>query len=121
MKCQHKKDGGFTLIELVVTIVLLGILAVPLFTLIANMMGGVGQHSESTEAVNLGISKMEEAVTAGVAATEDSGYGGRYYWVRDTTRLKGAPADSLVKVEILIKRRPGSAAIFSLINHLAID
>lgn len=111
---------GFTLIELVITIVLMGLLVIPLISMITELMRGSSQHAQNNAVVNLAISKMEEAVNTGVFTTKDSAYASGYFWVRDTVNLKGSPTDSLIAVEIIIKTKPGAQPIFTLKNHLAL-
>jgi prepilin-type N-terminal cleavage/methylation domain-containing protein len=146
MKNQMKvsNQNGYTLIELVITIIILGLMTYFLGSMCVELLAGSTQQTEQVEMVNLAISQMEEAVKVGVSLTSQ-GWTSEppYQWRRTVTTLKSDNGDPTLikviigvryafapsvtplknyeiesKIEEPIEVKKGSRQTYSLINHI---
>ncbi|MBN2072234.1 MAG: type II secretion system protein [Candidatus Krumholzibacteriota bacterium] len=112
-------QSGFTLIELIITIVILGMIAYSFSSMYAGLLSASSHDDMMTRAAQIAENRMEDSVRSGVGIapvswTADSGY----EWMRDVTVLKdsgGAP--TLVKIEVRIRK--DERIICSLVTHIA--
>jgi prepilin-type N-terminal cleavage/methylation domain-containing protein len=113
-----RKQNGYTLIELVITIVILGMMTYFLGSMCVELLAGSTQQTEQVEMVNLAISKMEEATRIGVNLSSQAWTSEPpYQWRRSVTTLKSYMGNpTLVTVAIEVKDALGQT--FSLINHI---
>jgi len=119
MSMRMKNQKGYTLIELVITVVILGMLAYYLGKMGVELLAGSTQQGRQVEMVNLAISRMEEAIKSGVSVTSQ-GWTSQspYQWRRSVTTLK-SDAGSPTLVEVTIEVKDASGRIYSLITHIA--
>lgn len=113
-----RNQDGYTLVELVITIVILGLMTYFLGSMCVELLAGSIQQTKQVEMLNLAISQMEEAIKIGVSLTSQGWTSeSPYQWRRTVTTLKsdcGNPA--LVEVTIEVKDAFGQT--YSLLNHI---
>ncbi len=111
--------AGFTLIELVITICILGLIAYSFSVMQSCLLSAVKVDCEMTAAANLAESIMEESLRAGVGVesqgwVEKSGY----EWRRTVVPLRSSGGNAtLVEVKVEVRRNGGN--LCSLITHIA--
>ena len=114
-----ENEKGFTLIELVVTVLLLGLISYFIALMSVELLRGTTQQNILVNVAALATAKMEEAVRTG---TDVSSQGwtasGDLQWRRTVTTLKSDNGDPTL-VEVKIEIRKNSSVIFSLENHIA--
>ncbi|MEI6631589.1 MAG: type II secretion system protein, partial [bacterium] len=106
---------GFTLIELIMTIVLVGIVSIPLSLLIAQHVTSTAYSKDTTSAFNLARWDMEQvnntAYTSIVSASF-SGYQGYSYDLTRTVAFvagSGVSAESLKRITVTVTRSGGGS------------
>jgi len=121
------KAKGFTLIELIMTIVVVGIIAVPLSLLLSQHIQGVFDSADYTLANNLARFEMEvvnNLVYTNITSANIYPYQGYDYTVtRTVTYAQGSAstAESLKKVVIDVKKSGSISAtvLTSLVTYIA--
>jgi prepilin-type N-terminal cleavage/methylation domain-containing protein len=113
-----KKQIGYTLIELVVTIVILGLMTHFLGNMCVELLAGSTEEVEQVDMMNLAVSKMEEAIGIGLNLTSQAWTSEPpYQWRRIVTMLRSDNGNpTLLRVTIEVK--DASQQTYSLINHL---
>ena len=119
------RKTGFTLIELILTIVVVGIVAVPLSLVIAQNCSSVFYSEGVTIAFNLARLEMETvnnlsyASVANAAFSSYQGYG--YNVTRTVSYVYGSAitTESLKKISIQVKRVGSSAVLATLVTYRA--
>ena len=119
------RKTGLTLIELILTIVVVGIVAVPLSLVIAQNCSSVFYSEGVTTAFNLARLEMETvnnlsyASVANAAFSSYQGYG--YNVTRTVSYVYGTvtSAESLKKISIQVKRVGDSAVLATLVAYRA--
>jgi prepilin-type N-terminal cleavage/methylation domain-containing protein len=118
-RLRHKT--AFTLIELIMTIVVVGIVAVPLSLLLSQHIESTFQSEDLTIATNLSRFEMEKvnnlAYASIVNATFSNYEGYNYDVARTVTYAQGSDvsAESLKKITVEV-RKSGSAAVLANIT-----
>ena len=121
------KNGAFTLIELIMTIVVVSIAAIPLSLLVSQHVTSVFQSADYTMAVNLGRFEMEKVnnmIYANIATASFSNYQGYSYDITRTVSYapgggSGATAESLKKIQVDVKKAGSATVIVSFITYIA--
>ena len=112
-------EGGYTLIELVITILLSGLVCYFVAVMSVELLEGTTQQNRLVNVATLAIAKMEEAASTGTAvASQGWTPSGDLEWRRVVTTLK-SDAGSPTLVEVRIEVRRNSSIIFSLVNHIS--
>lgn len=122
---HHNHRRGFTLVELIMTIVVVSIVAVPLSLLISQHLESVVQSRDYTSAVNLARFEMEKVNNLSynnVVSASFSPYPGYHYDVtRTVTYAQGGAltAESLKKIVVEVRPADGTDVLISLVTYLA--
>lgn len=123
LKCFRKK--GFTLIELVMTIVVVSIVAIPISMLISQHLTSAIQSSTYTTALNLARFELEKVnnmayanINSGTVLNYEE-YG--YDIIRTVIFVQGdaSSAESLKHIRVEIKDADSSALMYSLETYIA--
>ena len=114
---QPRRDGGFSLVELMVALVILTIGLLPLAFVQTRAQQDVFDSGRHTEALAIAQLQMEEAKSLGfgVAAT-DTGQVDNYTWVRDVQNV--SPTLDQITVSVSWNER-GSPRVVRIINRLS--
>jgi prepilin-type N-terminal cleavage/methylation domain-containing protein len=124
-QAPSRKAKGFTLIELIMTIVVVGIAAIPLSLLLGKHTQSVFQSADYTMALNLARLEMEKAnnlAYTNINSASFSNYGGYDY---DVTRAVGyaqgsaLTPQSLKQVTVSVTRHGSPTVLFSLVTYIA--
>jgi len=116
---------GFTLIELIMTMVVVSIIAVPLALLLGQHVTSVFQSEDYTMAADLARYEMERVKNmayANVVSANFPNYQGYNYDVARTVSFVQGTAltpESLKFVRIDIRKSGSAAVLFSLVTYLA--
>ena len=114
MRMYLRKEKGYTLIELVITILLLGLVCYFIALMSVELLRGATEQNILVNVASLATAKMEEAVRTG---TDVSSQGwttsGDLQWRRTVTMLKSDNGDPTL-VEVKIEVRKSSNIIFRL-------
>jgi len=121
-KCNNLR--GFTLVELIMTVVVVSIVAIPLSLLISQHLESVLQSQDYTAAVNLArleIEKVNNLSYNNIVSGSFSPYQGTNYDVtRTVTYAQGdeAAAESMKKIVVDVKRSGDAAVLVSLVTYV---
>lgn len=121
--CPKKK--GFTLIELIMTIVVVGLIAVPLSISLVEQVQGVTQSTDYTAALNLARFEMERVnnlAYASITSTSFSNYQGYPYDIDRTMAYaqgNAGSAESLKQITVSVKKAGDSTVLLSLKTYIA--
>lgn len=116
---------GFTLIELIMTIIVVGLIAIPLAISLTAQVQGVAHSSDNTIALNLARFEMEKVNNlsyASITSTSFSNYQGYAYDIDRTIVyvLGGAgSAESLKSITVSVKKAGSAAVLVSLVTYIA--
>jgi len=121
------KKKGFTLIELVMTMVVIGIVSVPLSYLITSHLEGVFLLEDDTMAQNLARFELEKVnnmayATINAGTVTVSNYQGYAYDVSTTVSFvqgNAGSAESLKKIQVDVKESGSAKVNASLTTYLA--
>lgn len=122
---QSRPNSGFSLIELIMTIVVMSIVSVPLSLLIGAHLESVFVSEDEAMAQNLARFEMEKVNNmnyANVTSANFSNYQGyQYDLVRTVSYVQGngAAAESLKKITVDVTKSNGTKVIAGLITYLA--
>lgn len=120
-----KNNKAFTLIEVVMTLVIIGVIAAPLGLLIGQQFEGVFLSQDHHEAMNLARFEMERVKKmsyASIVTANFSNYQGYPYDITRTVSFAQGNAGSAESLKLVIVdvRRAGSAAVlYSLRTYIA--
>ncbi len=113
-----RNQDGYTLVELVITVVILGLMTYFLGRMGVELLAGSTQQTEQVEMLNLAISKMEKTTKIGVSvASQGWTSESPYQWRRSVTTLK-SDAGNPTLVEVTIEVKDALGQTYSLINHI---
>ena len=116
---------AFTLIELIMAIVIMGIVAIPLALLVAQHVLGTSQSTDLTlgrSLARLEMEKVNNMAYANITNATTSNYAGYSYDVTRTVTFaqgNGTSADSLKKIAVGIAKSGNSTAFFNLTTYIA--
>lgn len=122
-RSRHKR--GFTLVELIMTIVLIGITAVPLSLMVVQHIQSVYISHDYAVARNLARFEMEvvnNTAYASIASASFPNYRGYNYDVnRNVTFAQGnsSSSESLKRVAVSVTRHGSAAALFNSVTYIA--
>ncbi len=127
MKYIHRlhHNNGFTLIELIMTIVIIGVIAIPLSLTIFAQVESAFYSQDLTIALNLGRLEMEgvyaSPYTNIVSATFGNYQGYGYDVARVVTYAQGdgSSAESLKKIEVTVSRAGSTDVLVSFSTYIA--
>ncbi len=118
MRRYLENKEGYTLIELVITLLVLGLVCYFIINMCVELLLGSAEQTQLVEEVNLALAKMEESFRTGVfVSAQGWTSSGAYEWRRVVTTLKSDNGNPTL-VEIKIEIRKGSNIIYSLVNHI---
>lgn len=115
---------GFTLVELIMTIAVLGIVAIPISLMLSAHMESLYQSQDLTQAVNLARYDMETVnnmAYAGISSAALSSYQGYPYDInRSVVYVYGnqAAPESTKKVTVAVTRAGKSDILFQLTSYV---
>ena len=118
------RGRGFTLVELIMTVVVVSIVAIPLSLLISQHLESVLQSQDYTLAVTLARLDMEKVNNLSynnIVSGSFSPYQGTNYDVtRTVTYAQGdeAAAESMKKIVVDVKRSGDAAVLVSLVTYV---
>ena len=119
MRFNPRAEKGYTLIELTITILLLGLICYFIAVMSVELLEGTTEQNLLVQVANLAIAKMEEATRTGTAVISQGWtQSGDLEWRRVVSTLK-SDAGSPTLVEVKIEIRKNSDIVFSLENHIA--
>jgi prepilin-type N-terminal cleavage/methylation domain-containing protein len=116
---------GFTLIELVMTMVVMGIAAIPLSLLISQHTMSVFQSADYTATLNLArleMDKVNNMPYAGIANASFSNYQGYDYDLARTVSYaygSALSAQSLKKITVSLTKHGSAVVLFNLVTYIA--
>ncbi len=125
MPFMQRRDCGFTLIELIMTIVVVAIIAIPLSLTICQQMESTYQSRGFTEALNLARHEMEIVNNLpynGITDSIDLNYLGYPYSIlRGVSFVAGdaGSAESLKQVTVSVTRPGNPAVLARLVTYIA--
>jgi prepilin-type N-terminal cleavage/methylation domain-containing protein len=116
---DRNDESGFSLIELIVTIAILGLIAYSFSVMQSSILAAASGDDELTDAVKLAEGKMEEAIQEG-AEIQSQGWtsDGNHEWKRDVSVLRSDEGDPSL-VEMIVSVRRGQSIVCSLFTHIA--
>ena len=121
----HRWSKGFTLIELVMTIVVVGIVAVPLSLLLSEHIRSLFQSEDYTMATNLArldMEKVNNLAYANVATASSPNYNGyNCDIIRTVTYAQGTQLtpESLKQIRVDVRKTGSATVLVSLVTYLA--
>lgn len=116
---------GFTLIELIMTIIVVGLIAVPLSISLVEQVQGVTQSTDYTMALNLGRFEMEKVNNLSydsITNASFSNYQGYAYDIdRAVAYVQGGAAsiESLKSITVSVKKAGNATILLSLATYIA--
>jgi prepilin-type N-terminal cleavage/methylation domain-containing protein len=112
-------ESGYTLIELIVTIAVIGLVAYSFSIMETGILSATAEDDLLSRAAHLAECKMEESIRTGVLVPAvDWTDADPFEWRRTVQVLKVTSTQpTLVEVEIQVRK--GSAIVCSLTTHLA--
>ena len=119
MNCLKRKS--FTLIELIMTIVIVGIVAIPISLTLARNITSSSQSSDMSMAIMLGRLEMETAGNISYAALSSASFPNYKGYNFDVTRVvsftHGAAASAESTKQVLVQvKKAGSAVVLAEFN-----
>jgi prepilin-type N-terminal cleavage/methylation domain-containing protein len=118
-------NKAFTLIELIMTIIVMGIIALPLSITIAKQVQSVFQSQDYTNALNLArfdVELVHNTAYASINSATFSNYQGYVYdLTRTVTYAQGTALtpESLKQVSITVTKAGSATAIVTLVTYIA--
>ncbi len=122
---QSRPNSGFSLVELIMTIVVMSIVSVPLSLLIGAHLESVFVSEDEAMAQNLARFEMEKVNNMNYANVTSANFpnyqGYQYDLVRTVSYVQGngATAESLKKITVDVTKSNGTKVIAGLITYLA--
>ena len=119
-KSQNKK--GFTLIELIITIVIVGMIAIPLSLLLAEMVQSVETAGENNIAVNLARLEMEIVNNLDYdSITSRTTTFGEYPYdvIRDVNEIYSSGDEGLKEISVEVQKSGSEDVLVTFITYLA--
>lgn len=125
LKLPRRRGRGFTLIELIMAIVVVGIAAIPISVTLSRQIESVFDSQDLSMAVNLArfdLEQMDNAAYAGITSAVIPNYQGYPYDLTRTVSFvngTGLTPESTIKVTTRITK-PGSAdALAELVTYIS--
>jgi prepilin-type N-terminal cleavage/methylation domain-containing protein len=124
-KKRPVRKRGFTLIELVMTMVVVGIVSIPLSLLLSQHTQSVFQSADYTAALNLArleMDKVNNMAYADIVSASFSNYQGYDYDLTRTMDYAQGSAlttQSLKKITVSLTRHGSATELLSLVTYIA--
>jgi prepilin-type N-terminal cleavage/methylation domain-containing protein len=124
-KLRLKAKAGFTLVELIMAIVVVGIVSVPLSLLLSQHIESTFQSEDLTIATNLARFEMEKVNNLAYASIVNATFSNYEGYGYDLTRTfayaqgSGLSTESLKKVTVQVRKSGSAAVLVSLISYIA--
>jgi len=118
--CRKKK--GFTLIELIMTIVVVGLIALPLSLSLTAQVQGTVKSGIDTTALNLARFEMEKVnnlAYASISSASFSNYQGYAYDVTRTVSEQTSGSEGLKTVTVSVTQAGSATVLASLTTYIA--
>jgi prepilin-type N-terminal cleavage/methylation domain-containing protein len=121
---RQRSVSGFTLIELIMTIIVVGLVSIPLSLLIAEQVESAVYSKDSALAFNLArfeIEKMNNTAYASISSASFSNYQGYSYDVNRTVSYvngDAGTAESTKKITVIVTRAGGGDTLATLITYV---
>jgi type II secretory pathway pseudopilin PulG len=119
--CRKRK--GFILIELIMTIVVVGLIAFPLSLSLTEQVQGVRQSGDYTAALNLARFEMEKVNNLNydsIIGADFSNYQGYTYDIsRAVTVLYTQGNEELKQITVDVKKAGSATVLVSLVTYIA--
>ncbi len=122
---QYKDKRGFTLIELILTIILVGITAIPLSLMVFEHIESLYASEDYTLARNLARSELELVNNTAYVGILTAGFpnyqGYNYDLIRTVTFVQGnaASAESLKRITVSVTKHGSAAVLLTLATYIA--
>jgi prepilin-type N-terminal cleavage/methylation domain-containing protein len=116
---------SFTLIELIMTMVVMGVVAVPLSLLLSQHTQSVFQSADYTTALNLARLEMEKVNNTAYASINSASYTNYSGYDYDLTRTfiyaygTAMSAQSVKKILVSVTKHGSATELFSLVTYIA--
>jgi len=124
-KLTRKLHDGFSLIELIITIVVLGLVFVPLGITVARYVDGAFYSDDlgtAKELARMEMEKVNNTAYASILTSSSSNYEGYPFdMTRTVTYAQGdaGTTESLKKIVVDIKKSGSSTVLVSLVTYIA--
>lgn len=115
-----RDQKGYTLIELIVTLVILGLVVYFLVHFCSQVLVGSIEEEKLVQATNLAISQMERATSLGLSVTSQGWTSSSpFEWNRTVTVIRSDSLGNPTLLGVEIQVRENSSIVYSLRTHLA--
>ena len=115
-----RNQKGYTLIELIITLVILGLVVYFLIHFCSQIIVGSEEEEKIVRATNLAISQMEGATSLGLSiSSQDWTPSPPFEWNRAVRAIKSDSLGNPTLVEVEMQIRVNRDTVYSLITHLA--
>ena len=122
MKCCPCPRKGFTLIELVMTIVIVSIISIPISLLVSRHFETVFESGDYTVAMNLARFEMEKVnnMNYAIIGSGNSSMGG-YDIIRTMSYAQedAFSLESVKRIQVDVQKAGSGSTFFSLVTHIA--
>ena len=124
LRLRRKERRGFTLVELIMTIIVVGITAIPLSLLISQHVESTIQSEDLTMAANLARLDMEKAKNIGYAGigtgtTTVTNYEGYPYDITRTVDvIQSSGSEGLKRIRVEAKKAGSATVLVSLVTYM---
>lgn len=122
MRKLRRNKNGFTLIELIMTMIVVGIIAVPISLLISRHIESVFESQDYMLARNLARLEMERVNNTGYGSIFDDSFSDYGYDITRTVSFvqgSGGSAESLKKISVAVTKAGSSKILAGLVTYLA--
>lgn len=124
MRSLHHRQEGFTLIELIMTIVVLGIVAIPISITLSKHVQSVFTSQDLTMANNLArfdLEQMNNTAYTSIISGTPSNQGYPYDLTREVSYINGTgtSAESTKKIKVQVTKSGSTTVLVKLITYIS--